>query len=91
MTDWTEHDGKGVPSDLWGKVLEVEAISNHGKTQRQVGYMNPDRKEHEVYMAWDWSYYGGPNINGDFGYSKIVRYRAADPSKIMLEVEVVNQ
>ena len=84
---WIEHDGSGLPLCVVARTIEVKAITNHGEPQSQIGYVDPQRLHHEVYRAWNWSFYAKESLDGTFGYSKIIRYRIRKPRALIEMIE----
>lgn len=77
---WVEHDGTGFPEKLRGVFIEVVGIAFDGVEQRAIGKMSHGFCE----RAWDWSFYGQPDLRFGWRNSKIIRYRIRKPKAMTI-------
>lgn len=92
---WIEHDGKGVPLCVIGKVSEVIAEHFDGTTTRQSGVIIDPTGD--CYRAWNWSFFGKICVEQKCLYARVLRYRIRKPrgllllQKLIAEIEAPEQ
>lgn len=84
---WIEHDGKGMPAEVVGRVILVFAEDHRGGTMEEMGC--PRNFWHPIYGAWDHQNYGKRIPGTNQAYARVIRYRIRKPRALMDLIELV--